>query len=219
MTETSWGNLPEPTNYKALTASLSRANASLARLDSRKTPNNRERIFYANLVETFKLTFVIRELVKPAEDQRLLSSESVEALARLLYERSLLVRRLEKFKGEEPFLRFLKTSDDSMAAKWSDHEKRHGEIEAKQLPNYRNMADDVDPTGESANIYQQMSHLAHPRTSIPYNVTETTQCKLRKITAHQYFDLRCALMVPVVQTAVDQICSVADRELIRLLKQ
>jgi len=206
------------TNHEALTVSLIKANASLAKLDATKTATNREKIFYANLVETFKLTYVIRELVKPAEDQRLLSSEPMEALARLLYERSLLVRRLEKFEGEEPFLRFLKTSDDSMAAKWSDHQKRHGDIGAKQLPPYRNMADDVDPTGESTKIYHQMSHLAHPRTSIPYFVTEATQCKLRKITVHQYFDLRCFQIVPVVQTAVDQICSVADRELVRLLK-
>jgi hypothetical protein len=211
--------MTEPTNYEALTASLNSANASLARLDGTKMPTNRERIFYANLVETFKLTFVIRDLVRPAADQRLLSSEPMEALARLLYERSLLVRRLERFEGEEPFLRFLKTSDDSMAAKWSEHEKRHGDIEAKQLPPYRNMADEVDPTGESTKIYHQMSHLAHPRTSIPYFVTEATQCKLREITAHQYFELRCAQIVPVVQTAVDQICGVADRELVRLLKQ
>jgi len=205
-------------SYDAFTVQLKECLAFLQSLDRAKTLSNRERIFHANFVEAFKLLVVIRHLMTPVADARLLTSEPVEALTRLLYERSLLVRRLEKFSGEEPFLRFLKTSDESMAEKWSGHARKHGNVTAKQLPNYGNMADDVDPSGESARIYRQLSHLAHPRSSIPYAVAEATQCKLRGATAHQYFEMRCDQLVPIVGLAMSQIHGVAKRELAGLVK-
>jgi hypothetical protein len=205
-----------PTNYEVLTEVLEKSRQLLQSLDSSKVATDRQKIFYANLVEGVKLLVVIRHLTIPVEDARLLSTESIEALTRLLYERSLLVRQLEQFDDEEPFLRFLKTSDESMAEKWSDYERKHADVEIHQLPDYRRMAEAVDQSGESTMIYRQLSHIAHPRTSIPYSVAESTNCKQRHITPHEYFGLRCDEIVPWAALALTQILEVAKKELASL---
>jgi len=75
------------------------------------------------------------------------------------------------------------------------------------------MAEIVDPNGNASRLYQQLSHIAHPRTSYPYSTAEGTTRKKLKIGAREYFVMRRNNFVPIAVDALNHICDVCEREL------
>jgi len=200
--------------HESIAAPVQKMLALLQSLDGAKGVGIRQKLFYSNLADSLKVAFKLSELLMPAIDERLLTTEPAEILVRFLFERSLVVRYLTTLEGDELINRFNKTADESLAKKWPDsHERHYEELDSAQMPPYRQMADLVDPSGGAARLYQQLSHIAHPRTSFPYSVAEGTTRKRLGINAAEYFVMRRDNFIPIALDALEQIYAVCDREL------
>jgi hypothetical protein len=156
-----------------LSAILEKAQAILAKAGP-EGASKRKLLFWANLVESFKMVMVIQEQVTPPVEERLLSAEPAEVLCRALLERAIVVQYFGRLVGEEAPNRFWKTYESSISKKWPGETTIVPDPNHQELPSYRQMAEHVDQSGELYRAYCQLSHVAHPRSCVPYIVSQNT---------------------------------------------
>ena len=131
---------------------------------------------------------------------------SVEVLTRRVVEQAIVVGFA--VTGPVGVERFARTNEHEYEKSFGHAATEKVDSSAKQLPKYSQMAERADP--ELGKVYSKLSHLSHPRASMPYSAIEQHFSQAGTVTEDQFFEMRAMPLVDDLDLAVDHILAAWD---------
>lgn len=124
------------------------------------------------LYDSYRTAVGAQVLIERGLEDPRIAADSVEVLARKILEAAILCRYARKHASDAVVDRFLKTYATEWEKSWQvpPTSRDVSALPAKNLPSYRQMAEDV--RGDIYDAYRKLSYLSHPRGALPYSLVE-----------------------------------------------
>lgn len=152
------------------------------------------------MIDAYRTCAAVMSLVDARKAGADIDAYSVEVLTRRVVEQAIVVT----FAVTDPVgvERFARTNEHEYEKSFGHAPRERVDSEAKQLPKYSQMAEKADP--ELGKIYSKLSHLSHPRASMPYSAIEEHFAQ-GTISGSQFFEIRVMPLVDDLDVAVEHV--------------